>query len=135
MAGLEGGGDNANVKNDAMVHAMLADITTHPLKDVGKVTDSFSKTINDAVDSVVKHSAVARIGVVAVEGLAYTVPGLLHGIEHDVTHLPETGVKLGSAAAIGMLFRLALPEAGAAKALAGTAMGGMFLYDGAKPFA
>lgn len=80
---------------------------------------------------------VERIGLVTVEGLANSVPGVVKGAIHDFSpeNWKETGVKFGSAALMGVGFRLLLPEAGAARALAGTVLGTMFAYDAARPFA
>jgi hypothetical protein len=76
-----------------------------------------------------------RLGLVSVEGLAYSVPGALHAIEHDLdpANWKETGIKILSAGLLGAATRLALPEAGALKAIAGTAMAAYFLKDAARP--
>jgi hypothetical protein len=80
---------------------------------------------------------VERIGLVTIEGLANAVPGVVKGAVHDFSreHWGETSVKFGTAAAMGVAIRVLLPEAGAAKAVVGTVLGGMFAYDAAKPFA
>lgn len=77
----------------------------------------------------------SRIGQVTAEGLVYTVPGMVHAVQHDLdpANWKETGMKVLTAGAMGVAMRVALPESGAFKAIAGTAMGLYFMKDAAKP--
>lgn len=76
-----------------------------------------------------------RVGQVTLEGVAYAVPGALNALKHDLdpANWQETGVKILSAGALGVALRVALPEAGAVKAIAGTALGVYFMKDAAIP--
>ncbi|MBS1957555.1 MAG: hypothetical protein JST89_25435 [Cyanobacteria bacterium SZAS-4] len=76
-----------------------------------------------------------RVGQVTLEGAAYAVPGALNALKHDLdpANWQETGVKVLTAGALGVALRVALPEAGAVKAIAGTALGIYFMKDAAVP--
>ncbi len=76
-----------------------------------------------------------RVGQVTLEGAAYSIPGAINAIKHDLdpANWQETGTKVLTAGALGVALRVALPEAGAFKAIAGTAMGIYFAKDAAIP--
>ena len=87
----------------------------------------------NTLNGIIANSATARYAAVTAEGLAYAVPGVAHALLYDVSNPLETGVKLGSAAALGGLMRVLLPEGGAGRLVAGTIMLGMFAWDSLKP--
>jgi hypothetical protein len=76
-----------------------------------------------------------RLGQVSAEGVLYTLPGVYHAILRDLdpANWKETGMKILGAGAMGVAMRLALPEAGAVRAIAGTAMAAFFVKDAAAP--
>lgn len=75
----------------------------------------------------------ARLAMVTVNGVRYLPEGIAHAVQHNIDNPGEFAVKMGVAAGLGLAMRAALPKAGAAKALVGTIMGGMFLKDAAMP--
>jgi hypothetical protein len=112
-------------------------ISTHLIDDaLGPVIRS-SDRMSDGADGIVDYAAanskLVRYGLVTVEGLAYTVPGVLNGLHYNLTHLPEFGLKMGVAAGIGVGMRLLLPQKGAARAIAGATMGYMLVKDALTP--
>lgn len=76
-----------------------------------------------------------RVGQVSVEGLAYSVPGAWHALKHDLVPVNwgHTCMKLAAAGCLGAAMRVALPEASAVTAIAGTALTISFLKDAASP--
>jgi hypothetical protein len=98
-------------------------------------TDASNKLRADATNDMGLGTKALRVGQVTLEGVAYTVPGAIKAIQHDLdpANWKETGVKVLSAGALGVALRVALPEAGAFKAIAGTAMGLYFAKDAAVP--
>ncbi|HEY9677311.1 MAG TPA: hypothetical protein V6C76_04855 [Drouetiella sp.] len=97
-------------------------------------SDASNKLRQDS-DEMSLGTKALRVGQVTVEGAAYTLPGAINAIKHDLdpANLPETGVKVLSAAALGVAMRTILPEAGAIKAIASTAMGVYFAKDAVAP--
>ncbi len=114
--------------------AALSELGNRPLSAVTDIGNRFKKSTDGYLESAVKDSKIARYGLVTVEGLAYTVPGILNGVYHNLSNLPELGFKLGVAATIGVAMRLALPQKGAARAVVGTTMGYFFVRDALRPF-
>jgi len=112
----------------------LSELGNRSVQSLTDVGDRFKKSTDGLVAQAVQDSALFRYGLVTVEGLAYTVPGVLNGVYHNLSNLPELGFKVGVAATIGVGLRLALPEKGAARALVGTTMGVFFLRDAWRPF-
>jgi hypothetical protein len=76
-----------------------------------------------------------RIARVSALGLAYSVPGAWHTIKHDLepANWKETGKKILGAAAVGAGMRIALPESGAFKAIAGAVLTLSFIKDASRP--
>lgn len=113
---------------------LVAELAAAPIEEVRKLGDRFKTSSDSLIETAVKESKLVRYGAVTVEGLAYAVPGVLNGIHHNLTNLPETAFKIGTAATIGVGLRLLLPEKGAARALVGTTMGFFFVRDALHPF-
>ncbi|MBI2811710.1 MAG: hypothetical protein HYX67_12910 [Candidatus Melainabacteria bacterium] len=76
-----------------------------------------------------------RVGQVTLEGSLQAIPGAFNAIKHDLdpANWQETGTKVLTAGALGVALRVALPESGALKVIAGTAMGIYFAKDAAIP--
>lgn len=75
----------------------------------------------------------ARLAMVTLNGVRYLPEGFAHAVEYNIDNPGQFAVKMGIAAGLGIAMRVALPKAGAAKAVVGTLMGGMFLKDAAMP--
>ncbi len=70
------------------------------------------------LDNIVRDSRMARLGLVTVEGLAYTLPGAAKAAYHDFTHPGEALTKAGGALTLGVGLRTLLPRSGAGRAIA-----------------
>ena len=111
-----------------------AELLSTPVEKITELGTKFKKKADETLSSVVENSSLARYGLVTVEGLAYTVPGVVNAVYHNLSNLPETSFKVATAATIGLGLRLAMPEKGAARALVGTTMGYFFVRDAIRPF-
>jgi hypothetical protein len=135
--------DQAAAKNDDTHAALLSDsIGRMPaeakLPNLAAMSAKEDQAKNAALLDPTKMTfseKTLRVGQVTAEGLVYTVPGVLHAVQHDLdpANWKETATKIGTAAAMGVVMRVALPEAGAFKAIVGTAMGVYFMKDAARP--
>ena len=97
--------------------------------------DASHKLSAQATNDMGFGTKALRVGQVTLEGAAYAIPGAINAVKHDLdpANWQETGVKVLSAGALGVALRVALPEAGAFKAIAGTAMALYFAKDAAIP--
>jgi len=96
--------------------------------------DATAKLQQD-VNNLSFGTKAARVAEVTGLGIAYSPLGVIHSIEHDLdpANWKETAIKAASALAMGVAMRTLLPEAGAVKAIVGTAMGFYFAKDAAMP--
>ncbi len=98
-------------------------------------TDASHRLSADATNDMGFGTKALRVGQVTLEGAAYAIPGAINAVKHDLdpANWQETGVKVLSAGVLGVALRVALPESGAIKAIAGTAMALYFAKDAAIP--
>jgi hypothetical protein len=75
----------------------------------------------------------ARLAMVTLNGIRYLPQGVAHAVEYNIDNPGQFALKMGIAAGLGIAMRVALPKAGAVKALVGTLMGGMSVKDAAMP--
>jgi hypothetical protein len=136
MGGSERAGqDKIKLPDPGLTERMLAELAGNaPLDAVTSTSDKFRAEAQSIAESVIANSKLARYGLVTVEGIAYTAPGIINAVHHNLTNLPEMGFKVATAATIGLGLRLLLPEKGAARALVGTTMGYFFVRDALRPF-
>ncbi len=78
-------------------------------------------------------SAAARYAEVTAKGLYNLPAGMVHSAVETVTHPKELVEMVATSAAMGAALKFALPKGGPAGLIAGTAIGGYFLYESAKP--
>lgn len=79
------------------------------------------------------ESKVSRYAQVTVEGVKNLPAGIGHSLWHNVTHPIDTLEMVASSAALGAVLKTGLPEKGPAGLIAGTLIGGYFLYTSAEP--
>ncbi|MBX9720523.1 MAG: hypothetical protein K2X81_03920, partial [Candidatus Obscuribacterales bacterium] len=102
-----------------------SDLISDPRGGVKSNTDK-------ALESIAEYK-VGRYGLVTAEGLALLPQGIGNGIKHNLDHPDEFAMKMGTAALMGVGMRVLLPEAGAARALVGTAMTYFMARDAVMP--
>ncbi|HNB21174.1 MAG TPA: S53 family peptidase [Candidatus Melainabacteria bacterium] len=78
-------------------------------------------------------SKLSRYAQVTVEGVKNLPSGIGHSVWHSVTHPMETAEMVASSAVLGAVLKTGLPERGPAGLIAGTLIGGYFLYTSAEP--
>ncbi|MBX9669516.1 MAG: hypothetical protein K2X93_17975 [Candidatus Obscuribacterales bacterium] len=70
------------------------------------------------LDEIANSSLLARLGLLTVEGTAYSLPGVANAALYDVSHPVETLEKGTTAFAFGVGMRTLLPKSGAGRAIA-----------------
>jgi len=78
-------------------------------------------------------SKFSRYSQVTAEGVKNLPAGIGHSLWHNVTHPLETVEMVASSAVLGAVLKTGLPEKGPAGLIAGTLIGGYFLYTSAEP--
>lgn len=78
-------------------------------------------------------SAAVRYAEVTAKGLYNLPAGMVHSVVDNVTHPKELVEMVATSAAMGAALKVVLPKGGPAGLIAGTAIGGYFLYESAKP--
>jgi len=114
----------------------IKDVVQNQPAHTPEAQDASNKLRADATNNDMSLGTKAlRVGQVTLEGAAYSIPGAINAIKHDLdpANWQETGTKVLTAGALGVALRVALPEAGAFKAIAGTALGIYFAKDAAIP--
>ena len=115
----------------------IKDVLTNQPQHTPDAQDASNKLRADAgsTNDMTFGTKALRVGQVTVEGTLQAVPGAFNALKHDLdpANWQETGVKVLTAGALGVALRVALPESGAFKAIAGTAMGIYFAKDAAIP--
>lgn len=94
---------------------------------------SSAKTNSQRTLESIAETKAGRYALVTAEGISLLPSGVLNGIKHNYDNPGEFGLKMGMAAAIGTGMRLLLPQAGAARAAAGTIMTYLMVKDAATP--
>ena len=107
-------------------HKKLLDDTSFT-RYVGTATDDNNKL------SGLTSTAGGRQLYALGEGISMAPHGMWNELEHDYTHPWEAAGKVAGATAFGIGMRTLLPEAGAARAIVGTAMTYFMVADLAKP--
>ncbi|MDZ4832540.1 MAG: hypothetical protein SGJ27_01940 [Candidatus Melainabacteria bacterium] len=105
-------------------------LSAHGLTQSLATPEPYKATI---LDDIVENNPLARLGLVTMEGAGYAVPGVMNAAVHDITNPVEALEKAGHALGLGVLMRVGLPKAGAARAAAATAFTYFMARDAVVP--
>lgn len=119
-------------KKDAS-DALHRSLTVSDFLSSSAINSSAPKSNSDRAVEAIAEYQLGRYALVTAEGLSLLPQGVLNGVKHNWDHPGEFGLKMGMAALFGVGMRVALPKAGAARALAGTLMSYFMIRDAAAP--
>jgi len=103
------------------------------LLDDTRLGQYIGASTDDNALSGITTTTLGRVAYVTGEGLAKAPAGAWKSFLHQIDHPDELAHTAGMGALFGVGLRIALPKAGAAKALVGTAMTYFLVKDGLQP--
>ncbi len=123
------------VENFALAAKLDANASADQDKDalINKLAREMVSAKDALSPAAAPDSLLGRYGLVTLKGIGNVPQGMLHAVEDNINNPLKALETVASAAAMGIVLKTVLPEAGPAGKIAGAALGAYFTYKSAEP--